>query len=124
MPPKRSPRKNAVTKLDRVFSLYIRARDKHCVVCGTEQNLTCGHVFSRVAYSTRWDEQNAYGQCAGCNMRHEHDPYPFLEWTREKLGTSGYDALHLRYSQPVKFTTPELLELVDYFTEKLAGLSE
>lgn len=116
----KSPRKTAVAKLDRVFSLYIRARDKHCVQCGREDQLTCGHVFSRVAYSTRWDPENAFGQCMGHNMRHEHDPYPFLEYARERLGQQGYDDLHLRYSQPSKFTTTELLDLVDFFSAELA----
>lgn len=116
MVPAKSPRKTAVAKLDRVFSLYIRARDGACVQCGTTAQLTCGHVFSRVAFSTRWDEENAYGQCASHNMRHEFDPYPFLEYARERLGQQGYDDLHLRYTQPRKFTTAELLELVDYFT--------
>lgn len=120
---KRSPRKSAVAKLDRVFSLYIRARDGACVQCGTTENLTCGHVFSRVAFSTRWDEENAFCQCSSHNMRHEYDPYPFLELVRERLGEQRLQELHRRYTQPRKFTTYELLELVVYFTEKLDVLS-
>ena len=33
---KQSKRKNLVKELDKTFSLFIRARDKNCVVCGTD----------------------------------------------------------------------------------------
>ena len=111
-------RKGLVRKLDKAFSEYIRKRDKYCVVCGTRENLTCGHLFSRIAYSTRWDEGNAFGQCAGCNLRHEHDAYPFTKWFISKFSQDHWDDLHHKYSTIRKFTNHELEALIIHFETK------
>ena len=108
-------RRGLVGKLDKTFSEFIRKRDGHCVVCGRRENLTCGHLFSRIAYSTRWDEANAYGQCAGCNLRHEHDAYPFTKWFLKKFGQRAWDDLHRKYSTIKKFTNQDLEALTTHF---------
>ena len=111
-------RKGLVHKLDIVFSQYIRKRDKRCVVCGKRDSLTCGHLFSRIAYSTRWDEGNAFGQCAGCNLRHEYDAYPFTRWFISKFSQDRWDDLHHKYSTIRKFTNHELEALIIHFETK------
>lgn len=114
--PKKPSRRGLVKKLDTLFSLFIRARDGHCVTCVTPSGIrTNGHLWSRVAYSTRWDEENAHEQCWGCNLRHEHDPYPLSEYVRNKLGQEKYDALHLRYATPKKFKDYDLLDLIEHY---------
>lgn len=109
---RKTDRQSLVRSLDREFSLWVRERDKRCVQCGTQEKLTCGHVFSRVAYSTRWDPRNAFGQCMGHNLRHEHDPWPFLDYARTQLGAEQFDVMHRDYSTPHKYTTAELRELL------------
>lgn len=96
-----------------MFSEYIRARDPACVTCGSIEKPTCGHVFSRVAYSTRWDERNAGRQCWPCNFKHEYDPYPLTEWARAVLSEEGYKQLHRDYLAPRKFSDAELKELME-----------
>jgi len=113
--PKLSTRKSLVKKLDRVFSEYIRQRDRRCVNCGTTEKLTAGHVFSRVAYSTRWDERNCFAQCWSHNFAHEYDPFPLTEHARAVLGDEGYKQLHRDYLTPRKFTDRELLELIETY---------
>lgn len=115
-------RKALVRKLDNVFSEFIRKRDKHCVVCGTRENLTCGHLFSRIAYSTRWDEMNAFGQCMGCNLRHEHDAYPFTKWFIGRFGQDRWDDLHRQYSAIRKFSNQDLQALTMHFETKTETL--
>lgn len=115
--PKKPARKSLVKELDRVFSLFIRARDKRCVTCGTSENLTCGHLFSRVAYSTRWNEDNCACQCAGCNLRHEHDPYVFHRWFIRKYNQEYWDLLHAKYNTPRKFTDAELQAMIQKYKE-------
>jgi len=111
-----SDRKKLVAKLDKVFSEYIRKRDgNRCVTCGSLERPTCGHVFSRSSYSTRWDEQNAWCQCWGCNYKHEFDPYPLTEYARKTLGQELYDEVHLRYNTPHKFKDFEIQEMIDKF---------
>jgi 5-methylcytosine-specific restriction endonuclease McrA len=109
-------RKGIVRKLDKLVSQIVIARDGKCIVCGTTQNLTCGHLFSRVAYSTRWDLDNCYAQCLSCNLRHEYDPYPMTQAVILKLfngGTTTLDILHYKYVTVHKFKTYELEELYE-----------
>jgi 5-methylcytosine-specific restriction endonuclease McrA len=113
---KKSDRKKAVESADREMSLYIRARDGRCVVCGSRERLTNGHLFSRVSYSTRWDEDNCMAQCVACNYNHERDFEPF----RQKFVDNGIDIdkLHAKYKQVRKYTTAEIWEIAAYYREK------
>lgn len=113
----KSPRKKLVRKLDSVHSLYIRNRDKRCVTCGATKNLTCGHLFSRQSYSTRWHERNCNAQCTGCNCRHEYDPYPYNRWFIGKFGLEAFDELHREYRRPCKFRDAELAEMITKYEE-------
>ena len=106
-------RKGLVRKLDKAVSVFVIARDKYCVCCGTSQNLTAGHLFSRVAYSTRWDLTNVFAQCLSCNLRHEYDPYPLTNYYLLKFGKLAYDKLHFQYVHPVKFKTYQIQELLN-----------
>lgn len=113
---KKPSRKSLVKKLDVAVSLYIRNRDKACVVCGSTEKLSNGHVFSRVAYSTRWDtseDGNCHCQCWSCNFRHEHDAYPYNNWYIIKFGKDKWDELHLRYATPKKYKDFELIDLLN-----------
>lgn len=109
-------RKGIVRKLDALVSKYVRTMWRRCVVCGTTENLTAGHLFSRVAYSTRWDIHhggNTYAQCASCNLSHEYDPYPFTRWYLDNFGEKKYDELHTRHVTPRIFKTWQLVELCE-----------
>jgi len=115
-------RKRLVKKLDSVFSAYIRARDKSCIVCGSTENLQCGHLFSRTNYSTRWDEDNAAAQCRSCNMRHEYDWEPMRAAYVAKYGQDKYDEVYRRHTRVAKFSNNQLLSLILYYQEKLKNI--
>jgi 5-methylcytosine-specific restriction endonuclease McrA len=123
-PTKRSERTKAVQHADRYFSLYIRARDQYCVICGSPDNGTCGHLFSRTHFATRWDPTNAYRQCAGCNLRHEHDPGPFTLYFLNRFCQEAYEDLHQQYSQTVRFSTQQIREIGDHYKRKYEELSD
>ena len=117
-PKKRPSRRGKVKRLDNAFSLYIRERDGwQCVTCGSrvKERLQCGHLFSRVAYSTRWDERNAYCQCASCNLHHEHDPYPLMSYFLSLYSQADLDRLHEKYRTPVKLKDSEIDELIKHY---------
>jgi len=116
-----SKRKALVAKADKYFSLYIRKRDEICVTCGARDNLQCGHLFSRIAYSTRWDEYNAYCQCRSCNLYHEACPAPLTNYFLSKYGQGAYMALYQKYRTTHKYYDAELDELANYYKEKLNG---
>ena len=115
-------RKKIVRRLDKVFSEYIRKRDNYtCIVCGANKNthvIQAGHLFSRIAYSTRWDEKNSNAQCDGCNKYHEHDFEPYRKAWVDKYGEKEYDILYTKYRKPTKFTSAELNYLIKYYQKK------
>ncbi len=122
---KKPSRKSLVDKLDTVVSLYIRARDGSCVTCPSKDSPTNGHLFTRQAYSTRWDispNGNCHQQCAGCNLRHEHDSYPFNNWYITKFGKDAWDELHLRYATPRQFKDWQLIELYESIKQQYETL--
>jgi hypothetical protein len=111
-----SPRKKAVREADKQFSLYIRDRDgNRCVQCGSKERITCGHLFTRAAYSTRWDEGNAAAQCSGCNLRHEYDFYSLYKYFVCKYGQDVIDSLHALHKSTVKYTTSYILAIADKY---------
>ena len=108
-------RKELVKKLDKLVGDIVKLRDKKCIVCGTTERLTPGHLFSRVAYSTRWELHNLWAQCISCNFRHELDAYPMLQEVSKRIGVKEIDELHRLYSTPVQFKTYQLQILYDEF---------
>lgn len=112
-----------MSRLDRVFSKYIRARDGYrCVVCGSTAYPQCGHILSRVSYATRWDERNAACQCAACNYRHEYTPYPFIKWALANIGIDVLEELQRKWNKPTHLTNPQLREMCEEYDEKLRKL--
>lgn len=64
-------KKKLTKQLDKVFSLYIRNRDRKCYTCKRVypvSELQCGHYVSRSYRSLRYDERNCHAQCVGCNV--------------------------------------------------------
>lgn len=120
----KTERQKAVDRADRYFSLYIRERDRRCVVCNTTELLTCGHLITRSFYATRWDPMNAFGQCKGCNFRHEHDPHPFTAYFLRRYGEEVYLELQRKSHEPYKITTPGLRELGDYWKAEWEKLKQ
>ena len=119
----KSRRKQLVKKLDDVFAEYIRLRYPKCVICGKEPS-QCGHVITRSAYSIRWDERNAFGQCRGCNMVHEYRPYIYYDWYINNFGAEAFAEL-VRDSRKVrKYYLGELELMIEEYKEKIKKLKE
>jgi 5-methylcytosine-specific restriction endonuclease McrA len=55
-------------KADKIFSLWIRQREKSCYTCGSTNNLQAGHFVSRSYLALRYDERNVHTQCVACNV--------------------------------------------------------
>ncbi len=120
-------RKGLVKKVDEVHSKIIRIREKFCVLCGSRENLQCGHIFSRVSYSTRWDlakDGNAHGQCRNCNLNHEYHPYLFFKWYLNNFGKKRLEELHNRSRETKKYKNYELENLLRELKEKLKEITQ
>lgn len=129
MASKKPSRKTLVTKLDKLFSEYIRRRyaNKHgiaeCCTCGKRDHwkkLQAGHFMSRKHYSTRWDEDNVQVQCMACNVYRYGEQYKFSIY----LGKEKSDDLHAKSLKTVKFSNPDLEEMIEIYKQKLSQLEE
>lgn len=113
---KKLSRKQLVAKLDKLVSQKIRELEKSCVTCGSTDKLGAGHIFSRKAYSTRWDltpDGNVHTQCWGCNYRHVRDQYPYLDWYAKKHGAAKLEALRQRFHTIRKLKDTQLVEMIE-----------
>lgn len=119
----KSERKKLVIALDSIVSLIVRARDKRCVLCGTRQNLTNGHLFSRALYPIRWSLVNCHTQCSGCNFKHEFDPYPYQEWFKGRFGEAAYHTLYREGHNGHKYSNIELREILAQFKQMYEQLN-
>lgn len=89
-------------KADTEFSKFIRERDGKCLRCGTTQDLTNSHFWSRANSSLRYEPDNCVTLCRWkCH---------FFGWEKEKqgayrdfmiqrLGQERYDELYKLYYQ-------------------------
>lgn len=127
---KKPTRKSLVEKLDKIFSIYIRRKDAvdniaTCVTCGKKDHwskLQNGHWASRKHYNTRWDETNCHVQCAGCNVFRAGEIYLYTKYLCSKYGNNFPEELYLKSHKTVKFADIDLIELIDYYTEKVNTL--
>lgn len=123
---KKPSRKLLVKKLDAIFSEYIRRRYAKneiatCVTCGKKDHwkkLQAGHFMSRKHYSTRWDEDNVEVQCSACNVFRYGEQYLFAKY----LGNEKADMLLAKSRETVKFSDPELQEMIDIYKNKVSLL--
>ena len=119
-------RKSIVTKLDTVFSRYIRQKDAVngiaiCVTCGKKdewKKLQNGHFMSRRHYSTRWDENNVGVQCYGCNITNQGQQYLFSQY----LGNNLSEEMVIKSKQIVKFADVDLIDLINHYQKLLDSL--
>jgi 5-methylcytosine-specific restriction endonuclease McrA len=123
---KKPARKTIITKLDNIFSKYIRLRYSknemsECVTCGKQDHWKkqqAGHFISRKHYATRWDEDNVQVQCSGCNVFRYGEQYLFSKY----LGTDLSEQLLVKSRKIQKFTDNELLDMIDLYTKKVNNL--
>ena len=125
---KKPSRKTIITKLDNIFSQYIRLRYSkneisECVTCGKQDHwkkLQAGHFVSRKHYATRWDEDNVQVQCSGCNVFRYGEQYLFSKY----LGVDLSEELLMKSRKIQKFTDNELLEMIEIYKDKVNNLLE
>jgi 5-methylcytosine-specific restriction endonuclease McrA len=123
---KKPSRKTIITKLDSIFSQYIRLRYSKneiatCVTCGKQDHwkkLQAGHFISRKHYATRWDEDNCQVQCSGCNVFRYGEQYLFSKY----LGADLSEELLMKSRKIQKFSDSELLDMIELYNEKVNNL--
>jgi len=118
---KPKPSRSAVVKkLDAVFSLYIRARDKRvanglCVLCRKRPIEVCFHWISRGAFATRWDEANCVGSCSGCNYEETFRKQKYRDMHIQLVGVEVREAMEAKAREAVHIPTAELEAKIRHF---------
>lgn len=126
-------RQSLISKLDRIFSLYIRLRDSdsngyfYCISCGqikSWHNADCGHYFSRARMNTRFDENNAHSECRACNRFSSDHLDGYKINLIRKMGEEEYEKLRIRANMARRWSEFELEELIKYYKEKAKVLAK
>ena len=112
--------------LDKLFSDYIRLRDKlTCQKCGKEyaklcRALHCAHYHKRRKKSVRFDPDNAVTFCYGCHQyADENRDEFFTPFMIRRLGQEGFDFLAGRMRQ---LGAPDRKLIKLWLTEELKKL--
>ena len=106
---------------DHHFSKFIRLRDGKCFICGSGEDLTCGHFVKRRHLKTRYDEMNCHALCFRCNNGEESDTGIAYQHERkmiEKYGQASVDNLKLRSRQPFHMSKADLNEIAKTYRKK------
>lgn len=95
-----------IDKADKVFSQYIRLRDKKCMRCHSPVQINnkglpishqASHYYGRGKENTRFDPENVDTLCMGCHMIWgSEDRETYREFKIRQLGVGGFNALRLR----------------------------
>lgn len=123
---KRFSRSKLVAEADRVFSLYIRERDKwnSCITSGKpwREDFQCGHFASRRHLSTRWHEKNAHSQSPEDNLYWAGEQ--FKHWIAiDKLYWSGTAEQIMRLANSTdKVTDDEILHYIRLYYYELSQM--
>ncbi len=102
-------------KADKVFSLYIRNRDKKCFTCGSTQFLQAGHFVSSSWSALRYAEDNVHAQCSNCNIWRRGNYSVYALNLVKKYGPGILEDLERRKIVH-QFKVKELEEIVDKYS--------
>lgn len=110
-------RKQLIKKADKLWSEYIKKRDKRCQRCGTTQNLESAHIISRTHTTLRHHPDNGIALCHKCHMYFHAHPLEFEEFIKRKKG--GEFLNYLRSLERDKLSTLDLEEIINKLNKLL-----
>jgi hypothetical protein len=92
--PKKQSRDTLKKKAWKVFSAWVRKRDKRCVTCGSYNQLCAGHFWHGVL---DFDEINVNCQCKQCNTFKSGNLAPYSVYLIRKYGQNAFEDLEKRH---------------------------
>jgi hypothetical protein len=121
------------TKLDRIFSGYVRLRDAdergycRCISCNAIHHwkeMDAGHFVNRSHMSTRYDEKNVNAQCRRCNRFDEGNPTGYTRGLIKKYGKGIIEELEIKKHSVSKKTKAEYELLINHYRVEVEELKK
>ncbi|MCI1681418.1 MAG: recombination protein NinG [Bacteroides sp.] len=122
-----------ITRLDNVFSLYIRLRDAspngtfRCISCGqikSFEQADCGHYISRQHMSLRFDEKNCNAQCKTCNEYQDGNIQRYRMGLITKYGEETVEWMESQKNQINKISESDLRDKIAYYRKEVKRLEK
>ena len=129
---KRIRKQNSVSvlkkKLDVIFSIFIRLRDKGiCFTCGIQKpykEMQNGHYEPRSHMGTRYCEINCNAQCYACNVAKKGNYTVYARKLIELHGVGILDILAKKRNTVTKYTSDWYLASIQFYNEKVKELKQ
>ncbi len=121
------------SKLDRVFSEFIRLRDSdekgycRCISCNKIvfwKDADAGHYVNRKHMSLRYDEKNVNAQCRACNRFDEGNMIGYNHGLVEKYGDYIIEYLTIKKNNIARFDKVIYEVLIKEYKEKVKQLKK
>lgn len=125
--------KAVVSKLDKVFSEFIRLKESdsngygRCISCGKMvhwSDADCGHYVNRKHLSLRWSEVNCHLQCRACNRFDEGNLPSYGLALQRMYGSDIISKLLVAKQQVTKYSNAEGLAMVAFYKEKVRRIKK
>lgn len=111
-------------EFDKVFSIYIRTRDKGvCFTCGDKKHWRYqqnGHYVSRTHMSLRYDEKNCNCQCMACNVFRHGNMDEYALRLVNKHGNGILEELNRKKHQIRKWSAFEMRSEIERYKSLIA----
>ena len=116
------------TKLDTIFSKFIRMRDADssgivkCISCNKFfhwKKVDNGHFVNRKHMSTRFSEKNCNAQCISCNRFDEGNNIGYAKGLIQKYGPGIIDELEVLKYQTSKFSEFDYKVMIQDYSKKV-----
>ena len=122
------PIKNYKKAFWKVFSEYIRKRDKYvCISCGkqlTKETSDAGHYIPKTAGLTLYfDERNVHAQCTHCNRFMHGNLAKYALALIRKYGQDILEKLDMKRNLKVRYTDFDYQVLIKEYKKKIKDLT-
>ncbi len=109
-------------KLDRIFSKYIRLRDKNiCYTCGKFAR-HAGHYISRSFLPTRFLELNVHAQCIKCNTYLGGNIVKYRQRLIEDYGIDEIEELEQYAYKQIRYDIEWYQTRIKYYQQEIKRL--
>lgn len=104
-------------KLDYIFNLYIKLRDKKCILTGKSKKLHCSHYYDKKnSPFLRWDARNAHAMDERIHWLHHHGKAPdYSLWMFKNNSIEFMEQLSIDANKKVTIDRIYLINLIIYY---------